>query len=221
MKPVPGTLQEGGASFQTTHWTLVVSAGQTEPSESAQRALAAFCETYWPPLYAFLRHRRYPPADAQDLVQAFFLYLFEKNALERADREKGRLRTFLLTSLQNFLINEHDRKKAIKRGGDRIILSLDQLLPEAEINILATAHLDDVACYDLTWAAISSHALGKGSARCWKAKENPNGWTNSDRFSLAARRTRQIRRKSQPGSVCQPRRSALGFHACVCAIAMR
>ena len=153
VKPVPGTLQEGGASFQTTHWTLVVSAGQTEPSESAQRALAAFCETYWPPLYAFLRHRRYSPADAQDLVQAFFLHLFEKNALERADREKGRLRTFLLTSLQNFLINEHDRKKAIKRGGDRIILSLDQLLPEAEINVLATAHLDDVACYDLTWAA--------------------------------------------------------------------
>jgi len=64
-----------------------------------------------------LRHRRYVPADAQDLVQAFFLYLFEKNTLERADREKGRLRTFLLTSLQNFLINEYDREKALKRGG--------------------------------------------------------------------------------------------------------
>jgi DNA-directed RNA polymerase specialized sigma24 family protein len=152
VKPVPGTLQEGGASFQTTHWTLVLQAGEIESSESAQRALSAFCENYWPPLYAFLRHRRYAPADAQDLVQAFFLYLFEKNTLERADREKGRLRTFLLTSLQNFLINEHDRAKAIKRGGDRIILSLDELLPEAEVNMLASAHLDDVACYDLTWA---------------------------------------------------------------------
>ena len=152
MKAVPGTLQEGGASFQTTHWSLVSSAGQTESSETAQQALSAFCEIYWPPLYAFLRHRRYPPADAQDLVQAFFLYLFEKNTLERADREKGRLRTFLLTSLQNFLINEHDREKAIKRGGDRIILSLDELLPQAEVNMLASAHLDDVACYDLTWA---------------------------------------------------------------------
>ena len=152
MKPVPGTLQEGGASFQTTHWTLVLQAGQLESSESTQSALSTFCETYWPPLYAFLRHRRYAPADAQDLVQAFFLYLFEKNTLGRADREKGRLRTFLLTSLQNFLINEHDREKAIKRGGDRIILSLEQLLPEAEINILASAHLGDVACYDLTWA---------------------------------------------------------------------
>jgi DNA-directed RNA polymerase specialized sigma24 family protein len=152
VKPVPGTLQEGGASFQTTHWTLVLQAGQLESSESAQSALSTFCETYWPPLYAFLRHRRYAPADAQDLVQAFFLYLFEKNTLERADREKGRLRTFLLTSLQNFLINEHDREKAMKRGGDRTILSLEQLLPETEINILASAHLGDVACYDLTWA---------------------------------------------------------------------
>jgi DNA-directed RNA polymerase specialized sigma24 family protein len=152
VKPIPGTLQEGGASFKTTHWTLVLQAGQLESSESAQSALSAFCENYWPPLYAFLRHRRYAPADAQDLVQAFFLYLFEKNTLERADRKKGRLRTFLLTSLQNFLINEHDRAKAIKRGGDRIILSLDELLPEAEVNMLASAHLDDVACYDLTWA---------------------------------------------------------------------
>jgi DNA-directed RNA polymerase specialized sigma24 family protein len=152
VKPVPGTLQEGGASFQTTQWTLVLQAGQHESSESAHEALSAFCKDYWPPLYAFLRHRRYAPADAQDLVQAFFLYLFEKNTLERADREKGRLRTFLLTSLQNFLINEYDRAKAIKRGGDRTILSFDELLPGTEVNMMASAHLDDVACYDLTWA---------------------------------------------------------------------
>jgi RNA polymerase sigma factor (sigma-70 family) len=153
VKPVPGTLQEGGAPFQTTHWTLVLCARQTESSESGQGALSTFCETYWPPLYAFLRHRRYASADAQDLVQAFFLHLFKKNTLERVDREKGRLRTFLLTSLKNFLVNEYDREKAMKRGGDRIILSLDQLLPGAEINVLASAHLDDVACYDLNWAA--------------------------------------------------------------------
>jgi Sigma-70 region 2 len=97
MKAIPGTLQEGGASFQTTHWTLVLQAGQGEPSESRQKALSLFCESYWPPLYAFLRHRRVAPADAQDLVQAFFVHLFEKNILEHADREKGRLRTFLLS----------------------------------------------------------------------------------------------------------------------------
>ena len=85
-------------------------------------------------------------------MQAFFVYLFQKNVLSRADRERGRLRTFLLTSLQHFLINEHDREKAIKRGGDRIILSLDELVFEAEAAMSATTHLGDISCYDFTWA---------------------------------------------------------------------
>jgi RNA polymerase sigma-70 factor (ECF subfamily) len=152
-KPVPGTLQEGGASFQTTHWTLILRAGQSESTESTQKALSDFCEAYWPPLYAFLRHRGYSSADAQDLAQAFFAHLLEQNALSRADEEKGRLRTFLLGSLQNFLANEHDRARALKRGGGRQILSFDEHLPEAEAAMLATAHLDDVSCYDLTWAS--------------------------------------------------------------------
>jgi DNA-directed RNA polymerase specialized sigma24 family protein len=152
-KPVPGTLQEGGASFQTTHWTVVLRARQSESAESAQQALSAFCESYWPPLYTFLRHRGYPSADAQDLAQAFFAHLLEQNTLSRADQEKGRLRTFLLGSLQNFLTNEHDRARALKRGGDRQILSFGEHLPEAEAAMLATAHLDDISCYDLTWAS--------------------------------------------------------------------
>lgn len=150
VKPVPGTLQEGGASFETTHWTLVLEAGQSEARDS--RALSDFCESYWPPLYAFLRHRRYSPADAQDLVQAFFVHLLEKDILERADREKGRLRTFLLSSLQNFLINEHERSTTQKRGGNFRILSLNDSLPELEAAMQTTAHLDDVNCFDLTWA---------------------------------------------------------------------
>jgi RNA polymerase sigma factor (sigma-70 family) len=152
MKAIPGTLQEGGASFQTTHWTLVLQAGQSEPSESREKALSLFCESYWPPLYAFLRHRRHAPADAQDLVQAFFVHLFEKNILEHADREKGRLRTFLLSSLQNFLINEHERATTLKRGGNFRIFSLDDSLLEIEAAMPATVHLDDLSCYDLTWA---------------------------------------------------------------------
>jgi DNA-directed RNA polymerase specialized sigma24 family protein len=150
---VPGTLQEGGASFQTTHWTLVLRAAQNESIESMQQALSAFCEAYWPPLYAFLRHRRYASTDAQDLVQAFFAQLLRENTLSRADQAKGRLRTFLLGSLQNFLINEHDRARALKRGGKYEILSFDQHLPEAEAAMSGTAHLNDVSCYDLTWAA--------------------------------------------------------------------
>jgi hypothetical protein len=73
--------------------------------------------------------------------------------LSRADQEKGRLRTFLLTSLQNFLFNEYDRMRAAKRGGDRQILSFEEHLPEAEAAMLATSHLSDAACYDLVWAS--------------------------------------------------------------------
>lgn len=152
MKAIPGTLQEGGASFQTTHWTLVLQAGQGESSVSREKALSQFCESYWPPLYAFLRHRRYVSADAQDLVQAFFVHLFEKNILEHADSEKGRLRTFLLSSLQNFLINEHERATTLKRGGNFRIFSLEEFLPEIEAAVPGAAHLDDMICYDLAWA---------------------------------------------------------------------
>ncbi len=149
MKAVPGTLHEGGASFQTTHWTVVLEAGQSEPDQ--QMALAAFCEAYWPPLYTFLRSRRYKPEDAQDLVQAFFAHLLAQNALSRADREKGRLRTFLLGSLQNFLSNEYHRAHALKRGGGHEIISFDEHLAEAEA--ACTAHLDEESSYDLSWAS--------------------------------------------------------------------
>jgi len=152
-KPVPGTLQEGGASFETTHWTVVLRARQSESAESAHQALSTFCEAYWPPLYAFLRHRGYSSADAQDLVQAFFAHLLEQNTLSRADQEKGRLRTFLLGSLQNFLFNEYDRARALKRGGGGQIVSIEEHLPEAEAAMLATAHLSDAGCYDLVWAS--------------------------------------------------------------------
>ena len=128
-------------------------AREPESPESARQALAGFCEAYWPPLYSFLRHRGYPSADAQDLVQSFFAYLLEQNTLSRADQEKGRLRTFLLTSLQNFLFNEYDRVRAAKRGGDRQIVSFEEHLPEAEAAMLATSHLSDAACYDLVWAS--------------------------------------------------------------------
>ncbi len=131
----------------------MLRAGEADSEPSAHRALSGFCESYWPPLYTFLRHRGHPSADAQDLVQSFFVHLLEQNTLSRADRQKGRLRTFLLGSLENFLYNEYDRTRALKRGGDRQILSIEQHLPEAEAAMLATVHLSDAACYDLAWAS--------------------------------------------------------------------
>ena len=131
----------------------MLRAREPESAESARQALSGFCETYWPPLYSFLRHRGHSSADAQDLVQSFFTFLLEQNTLTRADQEKGRLRTFLLGSLQNFLFNEYDRVRALKRGGGRQIVSIEEYLPEAEAAMLATSHLSDARCYDLAWAS--------------------------------------------------------------------
>ena len=153
MKPIPGTLQEGGASFQTTHWTLVLSARQSDQRETAREALSDLCEAYWPPLYTFLRLRGHASPEAQDLVQGFFAHLLEKNTLSRADKEKGRLRTFLLGSLQNFLCNEYDRTHRLKRGGGHPVVSIDQHLPEAEASMMDIAHLSEFRGYDLAWAS--------------------------------------------------------------------
>ena len=145
-------MQHGGAAFQTTHWTVVLRASEAESTQSAQ-ALATFCEAYWPPLYAFVRRRGYSPPNAQDLVQGFFAYVLAKETLSRADREKGRLRTFLLTSLHNFLMHERDRSQTKKRGGGHQIVSIDEHLVEVEASMMDTAHLSDSRCYDLVWAS--------------------------------------------------------------------
>jgi RNA polymerase sigma factor (sigma-70 family) len=153
MKPIPGTLQEGGAPFQATRWTLILSARQSDSTEIAEKALSNFCEAYWPPLYAFLRHRGHASPEAQDLVQGFFAHMLEQNTLSRADQKKGRLRTFLLGSLQNFLCNEYDRTRALKRGGDRKIVSIEEHLPEVEASMMETAYVSDSHSYDLVWAS--------------------------------------------------------------------
>ena len=88
-KAIPGTLQEGGAPFHTTHWTVILQAAKPDEDEAARKALATFSETYWPPLYTFVRRRGYSPADAQDVVQGFFQHVLEKNTLSRAEEVAG------------------------------------------------------------------------------------------------------------------------------------
>lgn len=131
----------------------MLQARETQSDKSAQAALSNFCEAYWPPLYAFVRHRGHASPEAQDLVQGFFAHLLEQKTLTRADQEKGKLRTFLLGSLQNFMFNEYDRARALKRGGGHQILSIDDHLPEAEASMMDTMHLSDSAAYDLVWAS--------------------------------------------------------------------
>jgi RNA polymerase sigma-70 factor (ECF subfamily) len=110
----------GPSYFPTTRWTVVVAAGDPQRKE-ARSALASLCETYWYPLYAYLRRRGYPPDQAQDLTQEFFIRLLEGRYLDRADPEKGRFRSFLLVSLKFFVADEEDRLRARKRGGGLLV----------------------------------------------------------------------------------------------------
>lgn len=153
MQNVKGTRLNSGIGFQTTQWGMVLAAGQSCVPEATQQALAGFCQVYWPPLYAFLRHRGYPSVEAQDLTQGFFVHLLEHNILNRVDRNKGRLRTFLLRALGNYLANEYDRSQALKRGGGREIIPLHEHLVEAEAAFITTSVFDESACYDRTWVS--------------------------------------------------------------------
>jgi len=111
-------------AFVTTRWSVVLSAGEND-SPDAVRALEHLCRAYWFPLYAHVRRLGNQPADAEDLTQAFFEKLLEKKWLASADRERGRFRTFLLSSLKHFLANEWDKARAQKRGGHVTIVPLD------------------------------------------------------------------------------------------------
>jgi RNA polymerase sigma factor (sigma-70 family) len=110
--------------FNSTQWSLVLAAAQRSTPES-ENALATLCAAYWPPLYAYIRRRGYEVSEAQDLTQAFFVRLLEKNYLGDANREKGKFRSFLLASLNHFLANEWDRRHAQKRGGGVTIIPLE------------------------------------------------------------------------------------------------
>ena len=115
---------DGRARFETTRWSLVLAAQGKSPGDLS-RPLEALCRQYWRPLYAYVRHRGSSEHDAQDLTQAFFARLLEKDWLAAVDREKGRFRTFLLTALKRFLANEWDYAQARKRGGGEAFISLD------------------------------------------------------------------------------------------------
>src|SRR5262245_8817973 len=103
------------SGFRTTDWTIVLAAG-AQPTEESGRALERLCQTYWTPVYAFIRRHGHSPDQAQDLCQGFFALLLEKNYLVAADKERGKFRSFLLTAVKHFLADQWDRSRALKRG---------------------------------------------------------------------------------------------------------
>src|SRR5207248_11613065 len=110
--------------FTTTRWSLVLAGANAEGDEQkAAEALAELCRTYWRPIFSYVCRRGYSTEAAQDLTQDFFLMILERNWFESADPNRGRLRSLLLKSLQNFLINASQKAHARKRGGYGTVFS--------------------------------------------------------------------------------------------------
>ncbi len=116
--------ERAGAVFATTHWSVVLAAGHAGDTV-ARPALEALCHAYWYPVYAFLRRRGIPPADAEDFTQGFFLHLLERGVLGRADPDRGRFRSFLLACLNHYVADERDKARAQRRGGGQAGWALD------------------------------------------------------------------------------------------------
>ena len=121
-------------------------------SAQGREALARLCQTYWLPVYAFVRKRGHSPDESKDLTQAFFANFLERNSVARAVRERGRFRSFLMTSVENFLRNEHERSQTQKRGGGRSLVSFDDKDAETLYQAEPADQLDPANEFELRWA---------------------------------------------------------------------
>lgn len=155
-----------GDIFATTHWTVVLAAGQRHTPQ-ADGALEELCRTYWFPLYAYVRRRGHGKHDAEDLVQAFFARFLEKNYLAGLSAERGRFRAFLLASLKHFLANEWDKSQAQKRGGGVATLSLDWQTADTKFQVAATSEPSPDKAFDREWAlALLAKVIERLQSEC-------------------------------------------------------
>jgi RNA polymerase sigma factor (sigma-70 family) len=169
---LPGTVYGQADPFTATQWSVIVAAGKTQADpETASAALAELCQTYWPPLYTYVRSRGHPVHDAQDLTQAFFAYLIENKIHLRADRQLGKFRSFLLASLKNFLSHAREREQALKRGGGREFIPLDEGRAEEAESLFQThcssgsSAVPEDRLFEKTWAeTLVATALGRLAA---------------------------------------------------------
>lgn len=137
-------------AFVTTHWSVVLAAGRSDTTR-ANTALTMLCQTYWYPLYAYVRHRGHSPHDAEDLTQEFFTRLIEKNTLGKLAREGGRFRSFLLAAMNHFLVDEWKKARAEKRGGGRIV-SLDARDAETRFGLEPVDTVTPEKLFEQNWA---------------------------------------------------------------------
>jgi len=140
----------GGIAFTTTHWSVVLEAQGQSPA--AEEALEKLCRTYWRPVYAFIRRQGARPAEAEDFTQGFFSLLLERHDFDAVRKEKGRLRSYLLTSLKHFLASEHRRATAAKRGKGQRLIPLEELSASGRREIEPTNSLTAERLYERRWA---------------------------------------------------------------------
>ena len=149
---VSARAQNGAVAFTTTQWSVVLDAQSESPL--AQEALEKLCRIYWWPLYGFVRRQGYSPEEAQDLTQGFFAMMLERKDFDAVRREKGRLRSYLLASLKNFLAKAHRRAMTIKRGEGRPPVPLEELLVRERADLEAADTLSADRIYERRWALI-------------------------------------------------------------------
>lgn len=142
--------RDGGVAFTTTHWSIVLAAQGRSPA--AEAALENLCRTYWRPVYGFVRRRGVAPEQAKDLTQGFFALLLERRDFDAVRKEKGRLRSYLLTSVKHFLTNEHNRAMAIKRGEGRQLIPLEDLRERERVGFESSETLAADQIYERRWA---------------------------------------------------------------------
>jgi RNA polymerase sigma factor (sigma-70 family) len=147
----PNSAPTTGQWFATTHWSVVLTARDSESPHAAE-AMEKLCRTYWYPLYAYARRQGRQHEDAQDLTQAFFADFLEKKYVARADRDRGRFRNFFLTSFKNFLSNEWDRARTARRGGGQKLLSWDAQSAENRYAIEPVEAQAPDKAFEKSWA---------------------------------------------------------------------
>src|SRR5215510_12112016 len=141
----------GSPAFSTTHWSLVMTAGEGDGTR-ARDALEKLCKTYWYPLYGFARRRGHSPEDAQDLTQEFLARLLEKNWVANADKSRGRFRSFLLSAMKHFLADEWDKARAQKRGGGNPLVPLELNTAETRFMREPQDNITPERSFELRWA---------------------------------------------------------------------
>ena len=137
-------------AFTTTHWSVVLEA--QGPSPAARQALEKLCRTYWRPIYGFVRRQGVGHEEAEDLTQGFFALLLERRDLDAVRREKGRLRSYLLTSVKHFLASEKRRAMAIKRGKGQRLVPLEELSAIERTEMEPADPLSADRLYERRWA---------------------------------------------------------------------